>query len=530
MKRLFIHLLALVQVLVAVMVPANNAVAAVPHSTWGSFAADSANWMRFNMPDGVSTVDVPRLGWRPLANMGPSSAGASAAVQIEMLSGERWVTLGREQIGALGLSAQDVSDIYADWPSNAPYVFGLYSPATAQLRIFAVKVERRPDGVISTSIADYTPWHGLRAAARRHYLDATEKAAGGPGHNTFGLHTGSSVTDPLFQRCDSACVTVAMGHAMMETGGVVGFLAYTETRPEIKTKSWTAGLKKKTKTTVKGFSKPRWMIALPIDSQGRYALTATKCVLPAVAGGCQKPEHVAFAGISLRPWDGGNMPADETQTSHWSKTKSSWNVMGISLILAIVTMGVLAAASAIAGAAGASVGATAGTVGAGAAGGAATATLSSSFGAYLAGMSTTTMVGISAGVAAFHAVSSIAMLGGSLTSAQSGVYGATTDGVTIPNLGTGVELGMNVGARDATLTNSPDTSLDGTRLMYSGTCGPGSTVAACNTAGRSPGFVHRPDSFSQVNTTRVYKARMAECSTLGYTGVAQHQCAGIKRN
>ena len=45
MKRLFIHLLALVQVLVAVMVPANNAVAAVPHSTWGSFAADSANWI-----------------------------------------------------------------------------------------------------------------------------------------------------------------------------------------------------------------------------------------------------------------------------------------------------------------------------------------------------------------------------------------------------------------------------------------------------------------------------------------------------
>ncbi len=293
-----------------------------------------------------SEVAFPLDNWREVAYLAPSR-DRPEAFDLRMIDGEKWITLGREEVGMLGLSSDQISDLGRRFQGAAPIVFARYSPENAQLRVNVVKMERGVDGAVRVFIADFTPHHGERWRwMNRHYLTASEELdASRPGRNPFlaflaspqpedystrycqdpDFRSSPLCTDPIFYRISWAGAQVAVGHAMRHYKAPIAFIAVPENRFTQRVTRSGGALRKKVKYEIDGYSKPRWYVALPKELQPR-GTHAQICVLPG-ASSCPDPRLVATSGVLVEEWKGGTMPANEDHIYHWEQTKKGWTVL-----------------------------------------------------------------------------------------------------------------------------------------------------------------------------------------------------------
>ena len=70
------------------------------------------------------------------------------------------------------------------------------------------------------------------------------------------------------------------------------------------------------------------------------------------------------------------------------------------------------------------------------------------------------------------------------------------------------------GVRNKQILSRVGTGLNGSKDLYSGSCAEDLTVAQCNALGKSPGTMHRADSYSETNTTLVLSEEVAKCDAM----------------
>lgn len=487
--RAVARLVAVILATSSILIPGEAAAAA-----WAEHAARSTVWMPIRASN-ITTVDVPRDNWTPIAEMDYSGRTGS---DIRMIDGERWITLGRDEAGRLGLSGDQVSDLLLRAPSVGAIVFARYSPENAELRISMVKVERGFDGKIRTYLGDYTPHHGESFKAYRNYLTADEKHdVYRAGYNPFEPFKGDR-RDPIFHDINWAGAQVAVGHAMRANRAVVAFIAVPQTR-FAQSQSCSGGLlRKKCTYTVDGYAKPRWFVALPEKLQPN-GTAAQICVVRFADGSCDDIEHVATSGVTVAEWSGGNMPAAEDLLYHWETTKKSWTVLAFAVFTGVL-------------------------FGLGWAGG-----LNSLFGAATAEGVATGVTAVQAGAiagATYGIGSTVLGSGGSLTQAQSGWLGSTGDGsMARPDAGGEHGAGLAAAIHERHIVAPENAGLTGAVQLYKGNCAEGYTVQQCRDAGLDPGNIPRPDSYAEYNHVLATQEAYARCYALGYRDEALRQCA-----
>ncbi|MHB1352162.1 MAG: hypothetical protein ACYCWA_02500 [Thiobacillus sp.] len=509
LRALFVHALLFVLTVLSVGMPATatagtsryewtaSAPSGLAAGTWAEHASSVLNWVNF----AGTTTPVPRDNWK---NLGQAVWDESGGYDLNMIHGERWITLARADAGGLGLSSREISDRMERFPANSAYVFAAYSPENAELRVEIHRIEKRPDGNIYIDQADFTPWHGEKWKAAGKYRTAAEEGFGMAGYNPFENFKGSSVTDNVFHNIGWSGAQVVIGHAMRHYGAIVGFIAASKARTtqDVKTKG---GLFKKTVTvTVKGWVKPDWYVATPVEMQQEGAMTAAICVTatatPAETTSCDDPAHVAISGVSITQWKGGNMPMDEEMVYQWTQKKSSFTVFFFAIILAVLTWGV---ALAILGPSGTVLGGAMGGSGIGAG-----------------------SLGVIAGVG--YAIASTALhSGGGLFQAQSGMFGSTGNGVLRLDLASLSQQsrGLAKGIHNRHIQSAQGYNLTSSQKLFKGACPEDKTVAECWGLSLDAGQMWRGDSYGEVNMTLEMRARYDECKGLGYTGAELMKCA-----
>jgi hypothetical protein len=460
---------------------------------WASHASDSAKWINY----AGTNVAVPRDNWRTL---GSAVWDKSGGFDLNMIAGERWITLGRADAGSLGLSSREISDRMQRFPANASYVFAAYSPENGELSIEIQRIEKRPDGVIYIDQADFTPWHGEKWKAAGKYRTAAEVSFGTAGYNPFENFKGTTTEDPVFHNISWTGAQVAIGHAMRHYGAMIGFIAVSQSRTTQSQSTSGNFFKKTVTTTVRGWVKPEWYIATPVELQQENAQIASICVsatqTATEATSCDDPAHVAISGVSVSPWKGGNMPMDEEMVYQWTHKQSSWTIAFFAVILAIVTWGIASALVQVAPQLVAATGLTP---------------------AGLAGVA-----GVAYGVAstALHS-------GGGITQAQKGFFGSTGNGVFKVDLGSmSVQSkGLAQGVRNKHVMSGWGSNTVSSQKLFKGACGEDKTVAECTALGLDSGQMWRGDTYQEVNTTLDMRARYVACKADGLTGAALQQCA-----
>jgi hypothetical protein len=276
----------------------------------------------------------------------------------------------------------------------------------------------------------------------------------------------------------------------------IAYTAVSQSRMSQYTTTSGSWYKKTVTQHVDGYSKPRWYVATPMEAtvsgeSGQICVTGGA----ATTTSCDDPAHVAIAGVMFSEWKGGNMPQQEDHVSAWEHSQSSFTIAFFAVVLASVTFGIALVAVPALGFA-ASVGMAAA---AGAAVGAGYAIASTVFGS-----------------------------GGSVTQAQNGIFGATGNGwiqATAPGSEAQRRMVTNIASRFVA-PQIGATTMTGTQALFKGACPEGYTVGQCQQASLDPGTTWRPDSYTEYNSTRALRARMAYCTgTLHLSGTAAEQCA-----
>lgn len=286
---------------------------------------------------------------------------------------------------------------------------------------------------------------------------------------------------------------------MRHYGGMLGFIAVSQSRISQDVKNGGSMFKKKTTITVKGWVKPEWFVATPVEMQQEGALTSAICVSATATttptSVCDAPEHVAISGISITQWKGGNMPMDEEMVYRWIQTKSSFTIIFFAIILAVLTWGIASALMAGAGVT---------TVG----------------GFTAAGLGTIAGVGYAIASTAMHS-------GGGLTQAQAGLFGATGNGVMQVNLSSlSVQSqGLAEGVRNKHIQSAQGYNMTASQRLYKGSCPEDKTVAECWGLGLDAGQMWRGDAYQEVNMTLEMRSKYNDCKQQGFTGAALMQCA-----
>lgn len=521
-QRFFAYLFLGIFYTMALMVP-RVATASVtewlkPQSTdpkalgdWYTFSQLTSTWMPYKLKDGVALDDPDYVVYAPKDNFRLLGEGQFSqkdkTFDWRMIEGERWITQGREDIGKAGLSNKEMSDRIAAFPKNMQYVFAAYSPETTTLHVEVQKIEKLPNGKIEIRNADFTPWHGEHWKRGQKYLTPAERDLDPfrAGYNPFENFKGADVSDKVFHNVSWAAAKVIVGHAQRYYDAPISFVAVTSSRFTQKVTT-SSGLFSSTVTvTVKGYAKPKWYVGTPIELQPTGEMGAL-CVGPGSTDStCDAPQHIAHAGVTFMPWDGGNMPSPEDLVYKWTQSTTSFTILFFSVILAILTWGVALVAMAAAGVA--SVGVVAGIeIGAGTLGVIAGATYALAF-------------------TVFHG-------GGGLLDAQAGFFGSVGSGVLKPpSADTGASKHTKNLAK-AIQQNHIDPSygygLTGTTELYKGACPEGYTVKQCTDASLDPGTMWRPDTYAEYNTVLDLRERFAKCKELGYTGADLNKCAAPK--
>lgn len=460
----------------------------------------NATWfnMRLGTPANWTEVTYPGDNWQVVAELEPGVLPDT--FDVRMIQGDRWITVGRDELGAAGVDSKRLSDLVKAFPAGGAMVFARYSPQTAELRINAVKVEKGIDGKIRMMISDFTPHHGERWRASRNYLTPSELAdPARPGYNPFDQFR-RDPTDPVFHNINLSGALVAVGHAMQYTKAFVGMLAVTEPRFEQEVRKSGGILKKKVTTIVRGYAKPKWFVALPKELQPR-GFTAQICVIPR-ATSCDAIEHVAPAGVSFEPWTGGNMPEMEDLLSVWSQTKSSWTVLAFAVLTAVLVGFAAYLTPTLF----------------------ANSAMGANIIAYGKSLADAALIGAAAG--GIYGAGTIIDKGGSWTSPQDGMFGATDSGFMDPATpGSEPERMLVDAIRARHVNGTMEGGLTGVRELYSGNCPIGWTSDQCKAAGYRSGIAPRTDTWAAMNTVRWLRDNYDRCKSLGYSGAELLKCA-----
>ena len=455
----------------------------------------------------VTPIRLPRHDWRVLATY--KKGGWNESSQ-DMVKGETWVSMGLEAVGQLGLDPNQLISAYiADTVGNQPFVVARYFPDRAQLRIDVFKIVRDANGNITIAVAPFTPHDGEHWRYQRRYLTQSEfRYPPQAGYNPFEVFRGYD-DDPMFHNISIGAAQVALGHAMMDQRSIVGLLTIAETRfTQTQTESGNF-LRKKITTTTRGYVKPSFYLALPINMapQRNDPTPAAWGVICATgASVCDHEKHVVLSGIALEPMIGGNMPTGpqfEEQAYYNVSSTSSWTGVAYIAFTAALTY--------------ASAGA---------------------YGLAMSGAGTT--AGVVAGEAAFvagaaYGAGSLAINGGPITQTQDGWMGSV--GWTPSGVGNGVNTGANCtnahcqGLYSAVMsrhiqTDPLDTNnLKGWNQVTQGNCPQNMGVQECRDAGLDPGVtLPRSDSYMEAKTVMIMRQREKTCKAKGLTGQAMRQC------
>jgi len=488
--------------------------------TWATHAGMvSSNWIRVNatLNGGSATnpepVYIPRDNWAEIADGAWNMANGT---DRRMIAGPAWMTNANVSAGLTKTDGLDYS--LRKIPPGGSYsqVFAAYDPVNAKARITVQKVEKGMDNRIHVYVSDFTPYHGMHWKVARYYMTPDQRSNDlQAGNNPFRMFQGYDLTngeealatDPLFNNVSFQAVQVAVGHAMQHYQAAFGLIYIPDTRFDQNQSCSSGFFKKKCTTTVKGYAKPKWYLAVP-KNMDSTPMEAAICIHPTdqTEGRCMAPEWVARSGVSVREWHGGNLPVDEEMLYQWSQTKSSLSVMGIGIILAIVTMGAaLAIGMPLMG------------VGAG---------------VNAAGAATAAQMGagaLAAGVGGTYIGGTALLTGESATAAQQNLFGQVGDGQLQPNLGAMGEqaqgLAAAVGAkmRAGIIGNT----MTGAKKMAYGDCAntPG---AQCNAV--DPGIAPRTNSYRQQNIPLQLWDSREQCRNAGNMGASLDRCTARMEN
>lgn len=319
--------------------------------SWPHFAAQPGNWPTIYNQDVKLSTQSPKDNWALVARtrwVPPAGGGVGpGSASLEMIKGDRWITLNNDGAGQAGISNAQISDKISKLPSNGSYVFAQYSPENSTLHITVQRVEKTPDGTVEVRQGDFTPWHGQRWAAMGAYRTAAEATPVPgfppvPGYNPFANFEGVTASglpnkqDPIFHHISWEGAKVAVGHAMRLYGADIGYVAVSDTRFAQATSTKSSLFKKKTTTTITGYMHPRWYVATPMELT-HSGETGQICVMGGATptAACDDPSHVAVAGVTFSEWKGGNMPQQEDMVCQWVNQQLSWNILFFAIILLI---------------------------------------------------------------------------------------------------------------------------------------------------------------------------------------------------
>ena len=469
-------------------------------SAWHNWANDPSHWTTYPaIGVAASPVAVPMDNFQ-LLGTGTFTPGATGGVDVsaEMISGDKWITLGQETVGTAGISSQQISSAMHNFPKNSAYIFAQYSPENATGRIAIQKVEKMPNGVINVYQADFTPWSGRLWKAQGKYRTATEIASGAAGYNPFAIfeNVNQDETDPVFYHISLPDLGVAVGHAMRRYGVAFAYVAVDQERMDVSSITKQHLFENKIETTTTGYAKPVWWVGTPIEAALAGAKTGQICVTGgagAVTASCDDPAHVAIAGVVFSPMTGGNMPQNEDTMYQSESNQYSWNVFAFATILTVLTWGLSSFLDPVILAA------------AGGAGG-------------LAG-------GVSGAYALGTAGGNITNL--NLSQSQQRPFSSTGNGWAAPMLpGSPDQQNIMTSIQANHITDSMGSGgMSGTDQLYKGACPPYLSVAACRSSSLDPGTIWRPDSYADYNSTKAMRLRYDACVAQGYTGAQAEQCA-----
>ncbi len=439
----------------------------------GTFAP---RWVTINVSP-ITQVSYPLDNWRLLGRMHDESSSSPGGDDMQMIQGERWVTLGDEAAGELGLKSNQIASMFHAFPANGAMVFARYNPGSSLLRIDVLKVEKHPDGDIYTYVCQYTPWHGNADAADRAFMTPAEKTDFyRAGHNPFTAFEGKDATDPDFHNVNFSAVQVAVGSAMRHYNATLGMIAVFTPRLD-ETRSTSGGWFRKTVTiTVKGYTYPKWFIATPVELQPT-GTSSNICVVNN-ENPCA-PQHIDPSGVSVRHWTGGNLPMNEDLLYTWNQSQSGWTILSFALVFAAVfTVGWGVGLSSLF--TGSSV----------VAYGSATATsLTSLTSAFIASGTT-------------YAVGSMIGQAQSVRNAQNGFFGRVDTGFLPPSPPASAQAAGLDSAMNNEIDSGMDHSMSAVTFLFKGNCPDGWTDQQCWTSDLDPGHIPRPDSYIQFNTTK----------------------------
>ena len=143
-------------------------------------------------------VPVPLENWEEIALL-HNPQGLNGRVDGRSLyNSERWMAIGQETAGILGLNSADVVLKY--WQGQLesyPWIVARFLPERGELRINVLKTIKTPDGYQRVLSADYTPEHGKYDIIRRHFLPK-HCAATTPVASTHGRTLQEIAPIPLF--------------------------------------------------------------------------------------------------------------------------------------------------------------------------------------------------------------------------------------------------------------------------------------------------------------------------------------------
>lgn len=499
-----------------ILIPAQATAAVVDihgrDHTWATHTGMiNSNWIRVNasLNGGSRTnpepVYVPKDNWAEIAD---GAWNVANGTDRRMIAGPAWMTNANVSAGLTKTDGLDYS--LRKIPPGGSYsqVFAAYDPVNAKARITVQKVEKGMDNRIHVYVSDFTPYHGMHWKAARYYMTQDERSNDlRAGNNPFRMFQEQDIsngdealaTDPLFEKISFQGVQVAVGHAMQHYQAAFGLIYIPDTRFDQNQSCSSSFFKKKCTTTVRGHAKPKWYLAVP-KNMDSTPVEAAICVFPtAVGGGCDAPEHVAWSGISVREWHGGNLPVDEEMLYQWSQTKSSLSVMGIGIILAIVTMGA-ALALGVAGVIGGS-----------------------------AGVSAATAAGYGAAAGGIYVGGTMVATGEGANEAQRNIFGQVGDGQLQPSLGAMGEQAQGLAAAVAPKMRAGiiGATMTGARKMAYGDCRdtPG---AQCNAV--DPGIAPRTNSYRQQNIPLQLWDSREQCRNVGLSGQALDRCTARMEN
>ncbi len=401
-------------------------------------------------------------------SLGESAAPGAGGAQAARLGGGRWATSAREDGELANLPAGQASRLVGGLPHAQAAVFAVYAPQDATLRVRVVRVERSPRARVRAALADFTPDHGERWAAARHYLAPEESTdPHRPGRNPFAAFRGARSGDPVFHGIGWTAAQVVVGHAMRTHHAAIGYVAWMDTRWS-RTQTQSGGwLRRRVTVTTEARVRPLWHVAFPRELHP-WGLQAAYC-LRVQGDGCPSTALLASSGVSLVPWAGGSLPEAEELVHSWSDSRSGWTVLSFALF----TGGLFWASSALA--AGASV-------------------LPTALPAHAAAGLTPLLAGGYAG-GAYAAGATLLGGGGALTDAQAHWLGSTGDGVLQPPAaGDFHEATVRARVQATAIEASPSESVAALRDVLPGQCGYAGTAAECAAAGMGAGVQPRPDA------------------------------------